>query len=100
MAGRQTHEEAGIYNSEMRIERYVLKDIFDLQISKIFELMDERLTVLQMQDPNLRVSYMILSGGFGSSPYLYEEMKRRYERNFGYSADITENVRIQKLPDP
>lgn len=69
-------------------------------IDKIFELIDEQLTHLDTSRPNEQVSYVILSGGLGSSPYLFESMKTRYEMNFGFRSGNTANIRIMRVLEP
>ena len=100
LAGSHTFPEAGIINSRMVIKRATLKDIFDHQLTKIFNLIDGRLLNLEASSPNKQVSYLILSGGLGSSPYLYEEIKRRYEMNFGFRSSNTASIRIMRVLEP
>jgi hypothetical protein len=100
LAGSHTFPEAGIINSRMVIERATLKDVFDQQLSKIFDLIDGRLLGLEARSPNEQVSYVILSGGLGSSPYLYDEVKRRYEMNFGFRSNNTASIRVMRVLEP
>ncbi|KXS95555.1 hypothetical protein AC578_5259 [Pseudocercospora eumusae] len=100
LAGAQSFPDAGIKDSRISIARETLKDIFDQQVSRIFNLIDERLLALQDEFFNLQVSYVILSGGFGSSPYLYEQLKRRYEKNEGFASNNTALIRIMRVLEP
>jgi hypothetical protein len=100
LAGSHTFPEAGITNSRMVIERATLKDVFDQQLNRIFELIDGRLLGLESRSPNEQVSYVILSGGLGSSPYLYDEVKRRYEMNFGFRSNNTASIRVMRVLEP
>lgn len=100
LAGSHTFPEAGITNSRMAIDREVLKDIFDQQLNKIFALIDDRLLAVEAAYPYAQVSYIILSGGLGSSPYLYDEMKRRYEMNFGFKSGNTAGLRTMRVLEP
>jgi hypothetical protein len=100
LAGSHTFPEAGITNSRMVIERATLKDIFDHQLNEIFGLIDGRLLNLEARSPHEQVSYVILSGGLGSSPYLYDEIKRRYEMNFGFQSNNTASIRIMRVLEP
>jgi hypothetical protein len=100
LAGSHTFPEAGITNSRMVIERATLKDVFDQQLNRIFELIDGRLLGLESRSPNEQVSYVILSGGLGSSPYLYDEVKRRYEMNFGFRSNNTASIRVIRVLEP
>lgn len=100
LAGSQSFPEAGIVNSKMIIDRSTLKDFFDEQITQIFQLIDERLMALETGFPDQQVSYVILSGGLGSSPYLYMEVKRRYEMNYGFKSNNTSLIRIMRVLEP
>ncbi|KAK1086943.1 hypothetical protein LTR33_001309 [Friedmanniomyces endolithicus] len=100
LAGSQTYPEAGIKNSRMAIDRSTITKIFDAQVSQIFELIDERFLALEAEFPKEQISYIILSGGLGSSPYLYEKIKKRYEMNFGFRSRNSASVRIMKVLEP
>ncbi|KAK5707218.1 hypothetical protein LTR17_020907 [Elasticomyces elasticus] len=100
LAGSHTFPEAGITNSRMVIDRAVITEIFDQQLVQIFALIDSRLLALEADLPNEQVSYIILSGGLGSSPYLLEEIKRRYEMNYGFTSRNTASIRIMRVPEP
>ncbi|TKA45488.1 hypothetical protein B0A54_04027 [Friedmanniomyces endolithicus] len=100
LAGSQTYPEAGIKNSRMAIDRSTITEIFDAQVSQIFELIDERFLALEAEFPQEQISYIILSGGLGSSPYLYEKIKKRYEINFGFRSKNSASVRIMKVLEP
>lgn len=100
LAGSQSFPELGITNSKMKIARATLKDIFDQQLNQIFELIDDRLQRLESHFPNAQVSYLILSGGLGSSPYLQDELKRRYEMNFGFRSTNTASLRVMRVQEP
>ena len=86
LSGPRNFPEARITNSRMSIDRTTLQEIFDQQLKQIFSLTDERFQALQAECPDEHISYIILSGGLGSSPYLYEQIKKRYEMNFGFSS--------------
>lgn len=100
LAGSQTFPQAGITDSKMAIHRETLREMFDQQIFQIFELIDDRLRCLQDEFPQKQVAYIILSGGFGSSDYLHEQLKRRYEMNEGFSSANTSSIRIMKALEP
>ncbi|KAF2156898.1 actin-like ATPase domain-containing protein [Myriangium duriaei CBS 260.36] len=100
LSGTHSFPEAGIINSKMSISRIVLKDIFDEQLAKIFELIDNRLDLMQQETPTKQVSYIILSGGLGSSPYFYEELQKRYQKGIGFSSPVTSSIRMMKVLEP
>jgi hypothetical protein len=81
----------------MAIERTTLEDVFDQQLNEVFELIDGRLLGLKARSPNEQVSYVILSGGLGSSPCLYDEVKRRYEMKFGFRSNNTASIRVMRV---
>ena len=100
LAGSHTFPEAGIKDSKMTIHRSTLMQIFDQQVPNIFILIDDRLTALQTERPEEQVLYIILSGGLGSSPYLYEEIKKRYEMNYGFKSNNTRSIRTMRVLEP
>ncbi|KAK5125179.1 hypothetical protein LTR85_000855 [Meristemomyces frigidus] len=100
LAGSHTFPEAGIKDSRISISRTTLTEIFDQQIGQIFSLIDERLLALQADSPAEQVSYIILSGGLGSSPYLYDQIKKRYQENVGFRSANTSQIQIMKVLEP
>ncbi|PIB01699.1 hypothetical protein CB0940_02019 [Cercospora beticola] len=100
LAGSHAFEQAGIKNSKMHIDREVLTEIFDQQLEQIYGLIDDRFLALEAEMPNERVSYVIMSGGLGSSQYLFEKMKDRYELNMGFSSKTTARTRIMRVLEP
>ncbi|KAH0543032.1 hypothetical protein FGG08_002640 [Glutinoglossum americanum] len=68
-------------NSDVNVYLTVdeIKDMFDGQINKIFRFIDSELGKLQQTSPDLKVSYLVLSGGLGSSKYVQDEVTARYE---------------------
>lgn len=100
LAGPLTFPEAGIKNSRMLIDRTILREIFDEQIDRIFALIDERILALEAELPYDQVSYIVLSGGLGSSPYLFEQVQKRYEMNVGFDSSNTRQIRTMKVIEP
>lgn len=100
LPGLQTFPEAGIKDSKISISRTTLEDIFDQQFTKIFALIDDRLHNLEKTHPGEPVSYIILSGGLGSSPYLLEETQKRYEQNCGFRSSNTASTRVMTVHEP
>ncbi|KAJ1303450.1 hypothetical protein OPQ81_011639 [Rhizoctonia solani] len=56
----------------MAISGSTLKEFFDVCVKEIVGSVDRQLT-------NLNVPYILLVGGFGDSPYIRSEFKKRYE---------------------
>lgn len=53
--------------------------IFDEQVERICDLIDGELRKLISEHREEQVSYIVLSGGLGSSPYVKQWVKKRYE---------------------
>ncbi|KAH6642853.1 hypothetical protein C7974DRAFT_351810 [Boeremia exigua] len=94
-----TNEQFEISNGDMYFQRDDLKGIFDIQISKLFEMMDKQLVRLQQKQPNEQVAHLVLSGGLGNSPYVQSCLRSKYA--FGNSVHANaQNIQIRVAPDP
>ena len=91
--------QAHIEDSRMIITSDELKSIFDEQIERIFNLIDDELRKLQATDARENVSYLVLSGGLGSSPYVQKRLRNRYEMGAGNYPNAP-NLKILKAPKP
>ncbi|KAK3655219.1 hypothetical protein LTR56_003640 [Elasticomyces elasticus] len=100
LAGSHTFPNAGITDSRMAIDRAVITEIFDQQLSQIFALIDDRLLTLEAEQPHEQVSYIIMSGGLGSSPYVIEEIKKRYQMNQGFTSRNTARIQTMWVSEP
>ncbi|KAL4781246.1 hypothetical protein BJX76DRAFT_350325 [Aspergillus varians] len=69
---------AGIYHGQMRIQWDYVKHAFDVKIGEMCQLLDEQIQQMEGKYPESRISYLVLSGGFGSSPYVRECLHQRY----------------------
>ncbi|KAF7506955.1 hypothetical protein GJ744_011086 [Endocarpon pusillum] len=67
-----------ILNGELSIRREELQRLFDIQVEKLFTVIDEQLMTLENNWPNEQISYFVLSGGLGCSPYVQNKIKSRY----------------------
>ncbi|KAL4881276.1 hypothetical protein BJY04DRAFT_189497 [Aspergillus karnatakaensis] len=67
-----------IYGGQMRIEWEHVQQAFDAKIDEMCELLDGQIEQMERRYPRNRISYLVLSGGFGSSPYLRERLHQRY----------------------
>ncbi|KAI9037071.1 Hsp70 family protein [Aspergillus affinis] len=74
--------EAEIYNGKMWIAWDHIQDCFDLMIDKMCALLDGHIRQTHSKYPGDKIKYLVLSGGFGSSPYV----RQRLEEKFGSSA--------------
>ncbi|OJD32669.1 actin-like atpase domain-containing protein [Diplodia corticola] len=96
----QSFPSAGIVDSNMVIHREELKVLFDGQIDKICNLIDTQLLYLQENYPAEQLSYIVASGGLGSSPYLLQQLKNRYELSHRMKHSNAQRVRILCAPEP
>src|SRR5271154_484119 len=91
--------QAHIEDSRMIITTGELQNIFDEQIERIFQLIDGELKNLQNTHARENVSYLVLSGGLGSSPYVQRRIRRRYEEGAGNYPNA-QNIVVLKAPKP
>jgi hypothetical protein len=92
-------EHAHIQDSQMIITKEEVQKVFDDQVSKIVNLIDEQLAILQRTKPQETITYLILSGGLGSSPYLQMKLREHYKLaaiRFPNSQDM----QVLKVPKP
>ncbi|KAL4802510.1 hypothetical protein BDV18DRAFT_146855 [Aspergillus unguis] len=69
---------AGIYATQMKLPWEFLKHAFDIKVQELFELLDGQIQTMEERHPESRISYLVLSGGFASSPYVRECLNQRY----------------------
>lgn len=87
-----------IENSQLILYKREIEQIFDTQVNRLYELIDDQLSQLERARPGEIISYLVLSGGFGSSPYLQKRLRQRYL--FGRSHACIGNVQILRVPKP
>ncbi|KAL4962439.1 Hsp70 family protein [Aspergillus stella-maris] len=71
--------ESGIYEGQLWISSDEIRAICDAKIEDLFELLDEQIRRLQLSHPSERIFFLVLSGGFGSCPYIRTCLTARYE---------------------
>jgi hypothetical protein len=91
--------QAHIEDSRMIITTDELRRVFDEQIERIYNLIDDELKKLQSTHARENVDYLVLSGGLGSSPYVQKKLRTRYEMGAGNYPNAA-NLRILKAPKP
>ncbi|KAL3442444.1 hypothetical protein BJX65DRAFT_286814 [Aspergillus insuetus] len=69
---------AGIQGGQMSIGWENVQRAFDTKIDEMCELLDGQISKMQNNYPQHRISYLVLSGGFGSSPYVRQRLHERY----------------------
>lgn len=96
---RYTNQQYNISGGDMYFERDSLKAFFDVQITKLFDLMDKQLARLQQKHPNEQVAHLVLSGGLGNSAYVQSRLRSRYA--FGNATHSNaRSIQIRVAPDP
>ncbi|KAH0545359.1 hypothetical protein FGG08_000500 [Glutinoglossum americanum] len=58
--------------------RTELQNIFDTQVRRIFRLIDKQLQQMATKMPEKQISFLVLSGGLGSSSYVQQCLRTRY----------------------
>ncbi|KAF2473532.1 uncharacterized protein BDR25DRAFT_386320 [Lindgomyces ingoldianus] len=97
---RYVNEEYGIRNGDMNFgSRDDLRQFFDAQILKLFDMIDKQLVRLQKKMPNEQVAHLVLSGGLGNSAYVRDRLRDRYaSRNASHPN--ARNMKIRVAPNP
>ncbi|KAI9781155.1 MAG: hypothetical protein M1839_006263 [Geoglossum umbratile] len=87
LATNVSHAEADIECGRMKFTQDQIREMFDEQIVRIFEVIDNQLENLQRMKPLERVSHFVLSGGLCSSQYVQDCISRRYSPG-GRAAEV------------
>lgn len=88
-----------IENAQMIIGRQEIESIFDAQVERICDLIDNQLFQLAKTHPNELITYLVLSGGLGSSAYLHESLRQRYLLRKSPHACL-QDVQLLRVPKP
>ncbi|THY30127.1 hypothetical protein D6D00_03140 [Aureobasidium pullulans] len=91
---------AHVRNSMMVIARNELQTVFDEMIDRVFALIDGEIRKLQTSHPGDNISYLVVSGGFGSSPYLKQRLRKRYELNERDELFNARSIKILSAKEP
>ncbi|GIZ49319.1 hypothetical protein CKM354_001235100 [Cercospora kikuchii] len=91
---------AGIENSRLVLLSDELRQIFDEQIERICELIDLQLKAVKDGHDADSVSYLVLSGGLGSSPYVRRRIRERYEHSTKTQFDTARGMEVLLASDP
>jgi molecular chaperone DnaK (HSP70) len=93
------NDEYGIRDGDMQFQREDLKAFFDIQISKLFDMIDKQLARLAQIHPDEQVAHLVLSGGLGNSAYVQTCLHNRYAlANTSHSN--ASGMQIRVAPDP
>lgn len=91
---------ADIRNSRLSISQTILQKLFDEQVDTMIRLLTEQLVSLQTVAPGERVSYLVLSGGLGSSEYVRDRLKQYFEFGAGAMLANTSGMHMLLAEDP
>ncbi|KXT18312.1 hypothetical protein AC579_958 [Pseudocercospora musae] len=92
--------EVGIESSKLVMTTDELRSIFDEQLEKMFGLIDQQLQIVQNTHPREHISYLVLSGGFGSSPYVQRRARARYENGSEVPFRNCQSMRVLLATEP
>lgn len=88
-----------IENSQIILSKREIEAIFDAQIDRICDLIDDQLFQLEKSYPHELVTYLVLSGGLGSSAYLQKRLREKYLFGRGAHACVRD-LQILRVPKP
>lgn len=94
-----TNVHPHIENSQLILSKGEIEAIFDMQVERMCELIDDQLYQLEKCHPGETISYLVLSGGLGSSAYLQKSLRQRYLLGRSPHACIRD-LQILRVPKP
>ncbi|KAL8740298.1 MAG: hypothetical protein Q9190_006981 [Brigantiaea leucoxantha] len=77
-----------------------LRNVFNTQIDRILALTDEQLDRLSKKYPDLQVSWLVLSGGLGSSSYVKQCISSYYGSGIGSTKSNVKQMRTLTIGEP
>ena len=89
-----------VEDSRMMITREELKDFFDTQIDRMLKLVDDQFSRVEADHPTAQISYLVLSGGLGSSPYVRQRLKSHVEVGPGSMKANAQDTKIVTVAEP
>ncbi|ETI22823.1 hypothetical protein G647_06899 [Cladophialophora carrionii CBS 160.54] len=78
MSNRVSSEVGGVQRGRLVLKMSEVKEMFDVQLEKMYRLIDWQLNRMQTVAPHDQVKYLVLSGGLGSSEYVFKQLEKRY----------------------
>jgi hypothetical protein len=92
-------ETYGISQGAMIFSSMELKSLFDVQIQRLFDLIDGQIQSFQEKNPAGQIAHLVLSGGLGNSTHVRKCLEGRY--GFGASTfSAARNIKIAVATDP
>jgi hypothetical protein len=83
----------------MRFTSQDLQALFDVQVSKVFKLIDGQIQTFQNNYPADHIAHLVLSGGLSKSAYVQARLKANYgDGTSAFSA--ARNINIHVATDP
>jgi hypothetical protein len=83
-----------IQNGKMSFSLADLQQLFDTQITRLFDLIDSQLQSFQQKFPIDQIAHIVLSGGLGNSAYVQRRLKERY------AMVSSSRLQVHVAPDP
>ncbi|KAM0795114.1 hypothetical protein BDR22DRAFT_814045 [Usnea florida] len=95
------YPEIAIEDSRMMFTLEELRNLFDKQIDVMLRLIDQQVTRVQEAHPGADISHIVLSGGFGSSPYVKQRFNVHYRPgSYNPSRIGLRNTRVVMVEEP
>ncbi|KAJ5734832.1 hypothetical protein N7533_013235 [Penicillium manginii] len=92
--------EKNIFDSQLSIAWADIQKVFDTKIDAICVLLDDHMRQMSARYPFDQIKYLILSGGFGSSPYLRERLIQKYTETESNNRSNTSEIQILVADEP
>ncbi|KAJ5623175.1 hypothetical protein N7490_011780 [Penicillium lividum] len=96
----EDHVDAGIYDGQMQIAWEDLKLAFDIKVDEMIKLMDGHIRQMHSKYPGDNIAYLVLSGGFGSSPYVLQRLVERYNDSSSHGHPNADGMQILVADEP
>lgn len=94
------NDHAAISDGHMTFEQGELRDQFDVQIERLFRLIDRQLRSLLAKLPDQQqISHLVLSGGLGRSKHVQQRLIEHYRSNSDLLVNTCDMV-VKIAPDP
>lgn len=63
-------------------------------------MIDDQLRIVRSSHAGESISYLVLSGGLGSSPYVQRKLRDRYERGAGCGLVNAQDINVLLASEP
>jgi hypothetical protein len=93
------NEFQDISECSMKFEISDLRNLFDQQISRLFELIDKQITAFPSKCPAEQIAHIVLTGGLGNNEYVQRRLNERYAYGASRFA-CARDVKVSVAPDP